>query len=261
MMKKDPVASFLGVLPLWGTLGLAVMCIGHIQMRSDRLIAQAQADQPPLMKSQNGLQAPLSEAETQRKLHEMFDTSTETQGPLPKAPGLARLGVSEAHLKAVWFDAAREGKTDILAGLVKRGFNPDLQDSKGYTALILATYHDHAPTVQALLALGAKPCAADRKGNTALMGAAFKGEAGLVRLLAEHGCPVNTQNDAGQTALMMASLFGRTEAVKTLLALGADPALVDKSGATALSLAQTQGESAMSSLLQEALKASPPTTH
>lgn len=164
------------------------------------------------------------------------------------------LTMTREHLQEIYFDAARQGRNDLIEGLISHGFSPNIHDRKGYTPLILAAYNNHPDTVNMLIAHGADACGKDLKGNTALMGAAFKGESAIVRRLAEAGCPVNTQNIVGQTALMMAALFGQDETVKTLLSLGADPTLRDANGQTAMSLAEAQDNTDMVSLLSSAMK-------
>lgn len=44
-------------------------------------------------------------------------------------------------LKARYFDAARQGNTDLLEAFYNAGVSPDVADEKGYTALILSAYH------------------------------------------------------------------------------------------------------------------------
>jgi len=88
------------------------------------------------------------------------------------------------------FDLARSGSTDELAASVDAGLPVDLTNAKGDTLLILAAYHAHPPTVEALLARGA-----------------------------DHG----RVNDRGQTALAAATFRTSTEAVRALLDAGADP--------------------------------------
>ncbi|MDB5634316.1 MAG: ankyrin repeat protein [Tardiphaga sp.] len=163
-------------------------------------------------------------------------------------------GLSQDHIKEIFFDAARQGRDDLLDGLIRSGMKPDERDAKGYTALILAAYNGQAKTVDLLIQKGANPCAADAKGNSSLMGVAFKGETGIAqRLIAAH-CDVNARNDAGQTALMMAAMFGRTDVVKMLLVNGANPELQDQAGNTAVKLAQQQVNPQMVTLLTEAVK-------
>jgi ankyrin repeat protein len=154
------------------------------------------------------------------------------------------------HYRALYFDAAREGRADLLAGLIKSGIAVDVRDSRGYTALILAAYDDHLAAVDLLLEKGADPCAADLKGNTALMGVAFKNELDVAERLVAR-CDVNMRNHEGQTAVMMAALFGHADIVRLLAKHGADLSLTDASGNSAGGLARQQGNTAMEALLTE----------
>jgi uncharacterized protein len=152
------------------------------------------------------------------------------------------------HYKELYFAAAREGRVDLLDGMIKDGVPVDLRDDHGYTALILAAYDEQPAAVDLLLARHADACAADLKGNTALMGVAFKGELPIARKLVAL-CDVNTRNHEGQSAAMMAALFGHTDIVRLLAEHGADLGLKDASGNTAQSLAQQQGNAAMVAVL------------
>lgn len=182
------------------------------------------------------------------------ETAQISQNSTAQQQAPKKMVMTREHLQEIYFDAARQGRSDIIEGLISQGFGPNIHDKKGDTPLILAAYYDHLDTVNLLIAHGAEACGKDLKGNTALMGAAFKGESEIVRRLSAGGCPVNTQNDVGQTALMMASLFGRMDTVKTLLSLGADPTLKDAAGQSALSLAQAQDNEEMVTFLQDILK-------
>ena len=93
-------------------------------------------------------------------------------------------------------DLARGGQTEQLAEYVDAGLPVNLTGGAGDTLLILAAYHDHPDTVEALL---------------------------------ERGADTARVNDRGQTALA-AAVFRRSErSVRALLAAGADPALGPKS--------------------------------
>jgi len=95
--------------------------------------------------------------------------------------------LNQAHIRELFFDAARQGRDDLVSGLIRSGMKPDERDAHGYTPLIIAAYNGQAKTVDVLIGMGANPCATDLKGNSSLMGVAFKGEAGLKhRLLAAH---------------------------------------------------------------------------
>ncbi|HEY1941214.1 MAG TPA: ankyrin repeat domain-containing protein [Roseiarcus sp.] len=153
-----------------------------------------------------------------------------------------------AHYKELYFAAAREGRPDLLEGMIKDGVPVDMRDSQGYTALIIAAYDGQRAAVDLLLDKHADPCAADSKGNTALMGVAFKGELEIAKLLVAH-CDVNARNANGQTAAMMASLVGHADFIKLLAEHGADLGLKDNAGATATSVAQQQGNAGMVQLI------------
>ena len=152
---------------------------------------------------------------------------------------------SPQRAQELLFDAARLGRTDLVAGLLAAGADVNARDVRGFTPLILAAYNDHAATVEALLAVKADACLPDRdQGNTAQMGVAFKGYDGLAARLLTAGCDVNARNRAGQTALMMAALFGRTAQIDMLIAAGADRATRDAAGRSAVSVATDQGNAA-----------------
>ncbi|TVV76146.1 ankyrin repeat domain-containing protein [Sphingomonas solaris] len=140
------------------------------------------------------------------------------------------------------FEAARLGRTDLIAPLVTSGVDVNARDPRGFTPLSLAAYNDHLDTVNALIAAKADACLPDRdQGNTAQMGVAFKGYDPIAARLLKAGCDVNARNKAGQTALMMAALFGRTTQIDMLVAAGADRAVLDAAGNSAASVAAGQG--------------------
>ncbi|MCE0768619.1 ankyrin repeat domain-containing protein [Pseudonocardia kujensis] len=106
------------------------------------------------------------------------------------------------------FDLARTGDTARLAAYVDAGVPADLTNDKGDTLLILAAYHDHPATVQALLARGADPDRANDRGQTALSAATFRQSAESVQaLLAAGGDPAL----GDQSALATAAFFGLPE--------------------------------------------------
>ncbi len=136
--------------------------------------------------------------------------------------------------------SARDGDLELVEGLVRAGAPIDAVDHKGYSPLILASYHGHLNVVNILLELGADPCQGDKRGNTAMMGAAFKGHQEIVARLSEAPCGVDQTNGQGRTALMFASLVGRSGVVSMLENMGADPKKTDLAGRSAEDWAQTQ---------------------
>ena len=174
--------------------------------------------------------------------------------PEAAAPALPPLPSPE-RMQALLFDAAREGRVDVVEALVAYGADVAARDEKGHTALILAAYRGHLDTVDRLLALGADPGAGDgARGNTALMGVAFKGHDSVAARLLAVGVAVDQRNDAGQTALMMAAMFGREAQIAMLLERGADPLARDAAGNSAVSLAAGQGNSALAEGLAAAAR-------
>ncbi len=148
-----------------------------------------------------------------------------TAAPVPADP--AKI---QAQLRDYFFDAAREGRQDMLAEFIQAHYDLNTRDDKGYTALILAAYHGQQPAVEQLLRAVADPCAQDKRGNTALMGAIFKGELAIAKRLMQADCAPDQRNNAGQTAAMYAALFQRTEVLKDLAAKGADLQAKDAQG-------------------------------
>ena len=141
------------------------------------------------------------------------------------------------QLQDYYFDAARRGDVAMIDTFIESGYTLDIQDSKGYTALILAAYNGHPEAVEHLLKAGANACVQDKRGNTALMGAIFKGELNIAHRLMAADCNPDQRNGAGQTAAMYAGLFQRVELLKDLSRKGADLNAVDASGNSAARLA------------------------
>lgn len=169
--------------------------------------------------------------------------------PAPAVTASAALPSPERRQELL-FEAARLGRVDMIAPLLKAGVDIDGTDKRGFTPLILAAYNGQMPAVEALLAAGADACKPDAgQGNTALMGVAFKGDDAIAARLLQTRCDVNARNKAGQTALMMAALFGRTGQIDMLLKAGADRTLADATGRTAASVAAAQGNTEMAQAL------------
>lgn len=152
----------------------------------------------------------------------------------------APAGDTRQQLKALYFDAAREGSTERLGVFIDAHYDLDTRDENGYTALILAAYHGQRAAVEQLLQAGANPCSQDKRGNTALMGAIFKGELSIAHRLMNADCAVDERNGSGQTAAMYAALFQRKDILDALAAKGADLDARDVTGNDARSLAKGQ---------------------
>jgi ankyrin repeat protein len=107
---------------------------------------------------------------------------------------------------AVALDLARAGDTAELLDFVGHGLRVDTVDPDGNTLLMLAAYHGHVVTVEALLAAGADPDLRNHRDQSPIAGALFKGADDVVRALRAAGADL----DAGTpTAREAAVLFGR----------------------------------------------------
>ncbi len=119
-------------------------------------------------------------------------------------------------LFAYYFAAARTNDTQVIEQFVDAGIPIDSFNNKGYTALMIATYHGNKNTVNTLLQLGANACLEDNRGNTALMAAIFRGEFSIAKTLVSLDCDNAHQNKAGQTAEQFAQTFGQQKVLDLL---------------------------------------------
>ncbi|WP_404479165.1 ankyrin repeat domain-containing protein [Novosphingobium sp. BL-52-GroH] len=147
---------------------------------------------------------------------------------------------SHERVQELLFEAARSGRDDMIPILLDAGADIEGFDTKGHSALVLATYHGLEETAALLLDRGADPNGATASGSP-LMGVAFKGHMVIARRLLAAGADPNQRNAAGQTAIMMSALFDRREVIELLLTAGADIDAVDTAGNDAVSLARMQG--------------------
>ncbi|MFC8830350.1 ankyrin repeat domain-containing protein [Streptomyces sp. NPDC057137] len=128
--------------------------------------------------------------------------------PEGAAPDGAAPDSDVVELATKVFDLARRGETDLLAAYVDAGVPANLTNDRGDSLVMLASYHGHAPAVEALLARGAEADRANDRGQTPLAGAVFKGEDAVIRALVAGGAdPAAGTPSAVDTARM----FGKTD--------------------------------------------------
>ena len=82
---------------------------------------------------------------------------------------------------------AREGETAELTRLIDAGVPVNLSTADGDTLLILAAYHVHLDTVQALLGRGADTARVNDRGQTAIGAAVFRRAESVVQALLDAG--------------------------------------------------------------------------
>jgi ankyrin repeat protein len=113
----------------------------------------------------------------------------------------------------------------------------DLKNSKGLTALIIASIYGHEQIIRLLLDGGADINAKDNDGYTSLLYATIKGNEQIVKLLLENKADINAKDNDFNTSLMLASYFCKKNVAKLLLENNPDINTKNKSNETALKIA------------------------
>lgn len=98
------------------------------------------------------------------------------------------------------FNAAKNGDLEAVKLLLDRGTDPNLQDRRGWTSLILASQNGHLTVVKELLNRKADPNIRNRNGDTALMLAVDVNNLEVAEELLNRGADPYLQNNKGQTA-------------------------------------------------------------
>ncbi len=155
--------------------------------------------------------------------------------------GIAVLKAEPPSLTTTHFEVLRRGDTHQLRRFLDQGADVNARDTRGNTALMLATVYAGPDSMRLLLDRGADIDATNNAGANALMRAApddFK-----VRLLLEYGADPNARSAFGNTALMLAARPANSHrAVGLLLSRGADARATNRFGATALMAAAAGGD-------------------
>lgn len=168
-----------------------------------------------------------------------------------------------------FFRAVKVDNADVVAELLKRGFDPNTVSESGQVPLYLAMQEDCPKVATVLLSSPAlKIDATNAVGETALMMAALNGRLDwakklldrgaqvqkpgwspvhyaasgpsteLLALLLDRGANVNALAPNGSTPLMMAARFGTEDSVKLLVQRGADKKLLNDRNLSAADMAR-----------------------
>jgi ankyrin repeat protein len=148
--------------------------------------------------------------------------------------------------------AARNGRTETVEFLIKKGAKVNDVNNHGDSALIAAAEHGHLDAVKLLLEGDAAVNRQNSEGEKALTLAARQGHLTVVEKLLEAGANIRARNNHGSTALILAARFGRDPVVRLLLRKNAEVNVEDKKHRTALSLAARFGHPAIVRLLLDA---------
>ncbi|MFJ7754037.1 ankyrin repeat domain-containing protein [Peribacillus muralis] len=193
---------------------------------------------------------------------------------------LRKIGDEEIEMNEQLFQAAKKEDTETISKLIEGGADINSQDSKGRTALMIATYHNDLKTAKILIAAGADvniqddlknnpflyagaegyleilkatidagadPAMTNRYGGTALIPASEHGYVHVINeLLTQTDIDINHVNNLGWTALLEAILLNdggerQQETVQLLLDHGADVNLADHEKVTPLQHARMKG--------------------
>ncbi len=138
--------------------------------------------------------------------------------------------------------AVENRNVDILNDLLakKRRIALDVRDAVGDTALHIAVHLDHMPSIRTLLNHGANPDLQDRRGNTAMLLATRKdGDADLemIRTILDAGPNVNIRNEIGNTPLHFCVFKKDIEAIRILVMRGSDPYIRNRLASNCFGLA------------------------
>lgn len=131
---------------------------------------------------------------------------------LDRSPGL--LEARDAGGETPLFHAAKNDQVNLVATLLRRGANPNVQCDGGGTPLMLAARFGYPDVVRALVAAGAAVNVADERGVTALHYAASAGQAGTATALTELGADPALKDSAGHTPGQVALERGHAAVAK-----------------------------------------------
>lgn len=171
------------------------------------------------------------------------------------APNVQNDAGRTALMKAAYYNSHY-----VMQTLFDNGALLNMRDSKGQTALMLATMRGQGNAYIALLDRRVtKVDVQDNDGNTALMLVIQHGSGRFSWAPAEslilYRADVNIQNNAGETALMLAMHNGNEGLIRALLKAGAKTELKDSKGRTARDVAVKLGKNAFVNLLDQHLQA------
>ncbi len=118
--------------------------------------------------------------------------------------------------------SAGQGDVDLVGLFLRAGMDRNVQDGRGYTALMQASESGKKTVVKALLQDGAKPDMPNKEGSTALLLAAGNDHFECVRLLIDAAADVNKANAKSWTPLTMAVYRGHLKTTEVLLKTSRD---------------------------------------
>jgi uncharacterized protein len=184
-----------------------------------------------------------------------------------------------------FFIAIKQDDASGIAGLLRRGFDPNTTDPAGLTGLFLAirddslksarvlvdwpktkvetrNKQDESPLMMAALKghldlckrLIERDADVNKTGWTPLHYASTSGHVAVMQLLLDNSAYIDAESPNGTTPLMMAAHYGSAEAVRLLLDAGADPGLKNQLGLTAIDFAFRANRQEVADLVAAAIR-------
>ena len=152
-------------------------------------------------------------------------------------------------IKSGLLGLAKEENAKGIKTLLAKGADPDIQDKKGNTPLMLASDRGYLDVVLALLSGDANPNLKNKAGDTALINAVWNNNVQIADQLLQKRAKVNAANNRGWTPLMYAAIHGHVQLFQKLINNGADLESRTDDQKTALSIAAHNGQREIVSLL------------
>jgi ankyrin repeat protein len=141
---------------------------------------------------------------------------------------------STAVLQERFMAAASRDDFVAIREILKQGVDIESRDTKGRTALLIATHHASVNAARDLIEAGADVNAMDKISDSPYLYAGAEGPLEIVRMTLNHGADLSSVNRYGGTALIPAAHHGHIEIVRELLSTKIDIDHINHLGWTAL---------------------------
>jgi len=150
-----------------------------------------------------------------------------------------------------FLEAAETGNRTAVALFVEAKASTEVRDNRGWTPLMMASFHGRDEIVALLIKHDADVNALDLGGNSALHWAAFGGHVSCARQLIQNHARIDARNNFGWTPLMQATARNHLEVVVLLIDSGVNLDAAADDGYTALHKAAALGYCEIAQLLLE----------
>lgn len=158
---------------------------------------------------------------------------------LQKKMAKLEINAKNAQGSTLLMAAASAGQDDIVQLLLDQKADPNITDTDGSTALLIAIYNEQTPSATKLIAAGTRLDVFNNLGESALIAATSTNNIEVIKaLLAKDKSQINKTNKDHENALMKAAAVGSLQTVQLLVNAGADLKAKDHLGRTAYDIAK-----------------------